>query len=243
MKHVLLILALIFISSCAYSQQVEDWIYFKDSTLVKGLVTEIKEGGIEVETAEGPQKFRLHTVARIVKQNPELMKRKDNNQTQRGTFKISGMFSFSALHFNSSGYVLQNNKYVLKDIDNSYSSFRLNPSVIYFFRDNFGAGITLNMEVYSDEGMDSPVFGSKAGFIAQYYFLSGSIRPYIDAEMLGSIWDKKRGYQLLMGAGLNFAMAKNIALQPMFQYGRESDKGAKPENVFFYSLGLACFLY
>jgi hypothetical protein len=241
MKTIFILLALILISRSLYSQQVEDWIYFKDSTMVKGLVTEIKEGGIEVETAEGLQKYRLNNVARIVKKNPELMVKKYESQTAKGSMKISWQFSYSHLSYKApyDSYMYSAN--YSHDIDYSYSVLQLSPSLMYFFADNLGAGIILNAEGFAAGDADME-FNTSIGVNLQYYFSSGYVRPYLCAQALYLI-DNENGYSYAGGAGLSLYLGKNIALQPLIQYGRTSFDGIHSKEMFIYSAGLAFFIF
>lgn len=239
MKPVL-IFVFIFVSSCLYSQQVEDWIYFKDSTLVKGLVVEIKGGGVEVETSDGLQKFRLHKIAKIVKQHPDLMEKKVYNQTAKGAFKIGGLFSLSYLNYEIPRNSYIGGDYYYNSVDRSSASLQLSPSFMYFLLDNFGCGILLNIEGRSYAGSDMK-FEKGFGVNLQYYFASGNARPFINAQGLYTIADEN-GYSYTAGAGLSFSLGKNVALQPLIQYGRTAISGADSKEMFIYSVGLAYFI-
>ncbi len=257
MKRLLLFFMLIIFSACAYSQQVEDWIYLKDGTVVKGLITEFNVAVIDIKTADsGMLHYRLSQIDSVVKHNPALMEKTPYNQTAQGSFKISGSFSYIGSSYDegykpaatgwwdptTSTYIIPAqpvSPLYSKASENFGQSLQISASVMYFLIDDFGAGAVLNLEGYGKNSVD---IASSIGIAAQYYFFSGWARPFLNAEALHTNYKGKGGSQYAGGIGLNLAMGRNVACQPLAQYGKGSFAGSDSKEIVLYSFGLTYFI-
>lgn len=82
MKPFFAAIAFLLLYSCSYAQQVEDWIYFKDSTVAKGTVLRMDNEKISVKNPDNSvQVFSTSDVKRIARSKSESIPPPAYNQT------------------------------------------------------------------------------------------------------------------------------------------------------------------
>jgi hypothetical protein len=124
----------------------------------------------------------------------------------------------------------------------------INPTVGYFFANNFAAGGTINFSHSRAGDNRSTTFG--IGPFARYYFGSSMVRPLIHANVdFNSTKFKtpldthsENGTDFFVGAGLADFINRNVALEALAGYYHAAISGQEGSGGFNLRIGFQVYL-
>ena len=156
-----------------------------------------------------------------------------NAQTESGNYLMGGN-----LQLNTSGH---------------NTVIQLDPTVGYFFVDNFAGGLNLNLG-YTKVG-ESPNAAQSStlglGPFIRYYVGSANVRPFLDVD--GNFSSKKNkigsdysttstGITYFVGPGAAFFLNRNVALEGLVGYQHAAYKNQIGSGGFAFKLGFQVYL-
>jgi len=161
-------------------------------------------------------------------------------QARKGSFSLGGNLLYSHI---SQSVEIDYGFYGTRSVDVDYDIFNFDPSLTFFVSDNIGLGFQLAYQSINADDGDFSQLG--IGPALEIYFGHESNKPFINFAFIVNSGDTEDSQYLGFGAGYNIAIARNVALQPAFQY-----RLGKPENgefgdatILMLGIGVRTFIF
>lgn len=163
---------------------------------------------------------------------------------EKGTFSLNGSLSYSSQSYDGA--------------DDSRNILMLNPQAGYFIVENFSLGLSLSYVNYSLGSSSSTEWG--IGPNLRYYLASEKVKPFFSLgygctkSSNSSSDDKWIGTQLILTAGLDYFIVKNVAIETTISYSFNNEKLPdsyksyvksldQKSTTFLIGIGFNYFLY
>ena len=157
--------------------------------------------------------------------------------TDRGVFNISGGLSFSTT--------------ATEDVDDNVNMFTFTPGLYVFVFRNLAVGgtFTYNNMMQGDFGYSTIGIGPGIRFFlnmgsARLFFSTGFSYTY--GKYKGAT-DGTTGTDISLGAGFDFFLAKNVALEPFVRYhimsSKYDDMDSRSQKQLEVGIGIGIFAY
>ena len=146
--------------------------------------------------------------------------------TSKGTINLNGNLSFSSQSYEEGN-------------DNT-NVLTLNPQVGVFLIDNLSLGLSLSYDRISLGSSSNTNWG--IGPNLRYYFNSENVKPFLSigysyTETFTSLNDDKwKGHQFILGGGLDYFIARNVALETTVSYKFNTVTIPESYNAFYRNL-------
>ena len=204
MKKKALFLILFFLTSClcGFAQEMQDVVYLKDGSVVKGIIVEqVPNKSIKLQTADGSLfVYQMDAVEKMAKELRMASARRRYNQGTVTAFTGKGL-TVGYKGYVDFGYIIGAGNYGLDRLAVSFvNGVQLNPRLYV------GIGSTLNYYT-KDEAIGIPIFTD-----VRCHFSQGGIAPFADVKVGYSPFGDAKGFYFSPSFGCRFGLSKRAGL-------------------------------
>ena len=204
MKKKALFLILFFLTSflCGFAQVMQDVVYLKDGSVVKGIIVEqVPNKSIKLQTADGSLfVYQMDAVEKMGKELRTASARRRYNQGAVTAFTGNGL-TVGYKGYVDVGYTIGAGNYGLDRLAVSFvNGVQLNPRLFV------GLGSAFNYYT-KDEAIGIPIFAN-----VRCHFTTSGIAPFGDLRVGYSPFGDAKGFYFSPSFGCRFGLSKRVGL-------------------------------
>jgi hypothetical protein len=236
MKKLFLIILMIAFAINGFSQgNYRDVVHLKNGSIIKGVIIEqVPNKQIKVETSDGSVfVYEMDDIQKMTKEkiseSSSAWENKNSEDfsspTAKGKMMIGGS---SDISFSS----------ISPDGGDSYSEFKIRPTIGTFVTDNFGIGVMLDYESADYANSNSSIF--LLGPVIRYYFGTSNIKPFLQGEYIfgtqkyDSDYSEERKTDInafAIGGGAAFFLNQYISIDLGLAYSKMSVEDSDSDGI------------
>lgn len=205
-----LFLVLFFLTSflCGFAQEMQDVVYLKNGSVVKGIIIEqVPNKSIKLQTSDGSLfVYQIDAVEKMTKELRMASARRGYNQGAATVFAGKGLTA-GYKGYVDFGYAIGTGTFGRDRLTVSFvNGVQFNP---YLF---LGLGTALNFYPRGEE-IGIPIFANVRG-----HFIRGNVAPFLDLRVGYSPLVDARGFYLSPSFGCRFGLSERVGLNVSVGY-------------------------